>query len=107
MDDAPAHMTRQLLIAQALELLRQGLDQMGSLPTTDRLAVLAAIANVAHRLSLQEVLGDAHNQGHEFYPDQMQIIMSRIPLQQMIQAHLDGDRSDDLVLRYVQQAMGG
>ena len=58
MDDAPAHMTRQLLIAQALELLRQGLDQMGSLPTTDRLAVLAAIANVAHRLSLQ--IGRAH-----------------------------------------------
>jgi hypothetical protein len=107
MGDAPVHLTRRLLINQALGLLRQRLDQMGQLPTTDRLAVLAAIANVAHCLSLREVIQDEHNQGHEFYPDQMHIIMSRISVDQIIQAYLDGDRSEDLILRHVQQAMGG
>lgn len=106
MDDAQIQMTCLLLINQALELLRQGLDQIGQLPTTNSLAVLAAIADVAHRLSLQEVLQDAHQQGQEFYPDQMHIIMQRIPLDRIIQDYFDGDRGEDLILRYVHQAMG-
>ena len=106
MDDPCVEMTRRILVDQALTLLRQGLEQMGPLPTTDRHATLAAIANIAHRLSLNQVIRDARNEGHEFYPDQMHIIMDRIPVEQIVQTYLAGDRSEDLVLKYVKRALG-
>ena len=105
MDEVVVQLARQMLIKQSLGLLKQGVEQIGELLSTDKLAVLAAIANVAHRLSLNEVLQDARNQGHEFYPDQMSIITRRISVERMIRDFVECNQDPTLVLQYVQDAM--
>jgi hypothetical protein len=105
MDEATESIARRMLVTQAIALIKQGVEQIGEMPRTDDLAVLAAIANVAHRLSLNEVLRDARNLGHEFYLDQMAIIMRRIQVEAMIVDYVGGNRSDELILQYVRRAL--
>src|SRR5579863_3112323 len=104
MNDITMRLARRFLVERALALLQQALDQIGDMPDTDRLALLAAIANVAYRLSLKEVPQDQGKQGREFSLDQMSIIMQRIPIEEIIQSHLNGDRDQGLIFRYVEKA---
>jgi hypothetical protein len=104
MDEAVEQLARRMLIQQAIALIEQVVTRLGPFPSTEDLAMLAVVSNVAHLLSLNEVLKDARNLGYEFYPDQLSIIMRRIPVEDMLTEFVGGSQSSHLVLDYVRRA---
>lgn len=79
--------------------MRHALEDIGPLATTERLAKLATIANVAHRLSLNQTsVNDTPDQGADD-PGRMRLIMSRIPVDKLLQDYSRGARGWSLGMR--------